>query len=174
MDTTFDTTAPADLTAEEKLDRVLALIQQMGVDPRAVPASAAPAVPATPEMPAPRPHRPHPHHERAERVRLDAGQLSDALDRKGIGHAARYFERVPSEVKIAAALALGVGVEFADVEAMPAPLDVDFENSLLADERIATIARRLGVERDRLAAELEPAPPEMVALVLLVCDATER
>lgn len=137
-----------------------------------------PAVPG----PRPEPGAPRPWHEgrppveplraerrRRQRVALDAEALQTALEARGLASAARSLEAAPAEVKVIAALLLDVPVNFAG-DARPRRERMGFENPLLVGERFSALAQRLDVEPPRLRAELEGAPDEMLAVIMLLAD----
>lgn len=122
------------------------------------------------------PHGAHPpivplreEHHRRQRVTLDAEALHAALEQRGLASASRSLESAPAEVKAIAALLLDVPVSFAG-DMPPRRRPAGFENPLLAGERFERLAQRLDVEPERLRAELEGAPAEMLAVVTLLAD----
>lgn len=116
---------------------------------------------------------PLPAHRRMhERVAFDADALLDALEARGLAAAARALSSAPGEVKIAAALLLDVPVTFA-AGAAPRHAPCGFDNPLLAGESLERLARTLGADVERVRAELEGAPLEMTALVMLALGLRE-
>lgn len=131
-----------------------------------------------------RPHAPHPaqrkppvvllhdEHRRRQRVVLDPESLTDALEKRGLASAARALELAPAEVKVIAALLLETPIALPDA-ACPRHERVGFDNPLLVGSRFEGLAKRLAVDAERLRAELEGAPAEMLAIIMLIADDAE-
>lgn len=112
------------------------------------------------------------HRRMQERVAFDADALLEALDARGLSAAARALSGAPGEVKIMASLLLDVPVTFA-AGAAPRHAPCGFDNPLLVGEPLDRLARTLGADAERVRAELEGAPLEMTALVMLALELRE-
>lgn len=111
----------------------------------------------------------HDENRRRQRVTLEPEALAEALECRGLASATRAMETAPAEVKVVASLLLDVPVALSG-EARPHRERVGFDNPLLVGERFEALARRLGIEPERLHAELEGAPAEMLAIAMLLAD----
>ena len=109
----------------------------------------------------------HGPHRMQERVVLDGDALAESLEARGLASAAHVLVCAPTEVKLLAALLLDVPVTFSDGPAPHRPAPCGFDNPLLAGEPLDRLARALGTDPGRVRCELDGAPLEMTALVML-------